>query len=210
MDLLTESLRQVWLTLQLGQMPSLGYWNYLLLMVLIILQGPISTMLGGAAAAAGLLNPYGVLLVAMVGNLGADAFWYTVGRTGQRVGLDRWTRRSRALVEVLSEAMRRHALKILLLAKLSIGMAVPAVLAAGLARLPWRRWFPIVLIGEIVWTGMLLLVGFYATEAIRGAEQALVYLGAVGSATLIVGLVVYVPRKLKHALEVPAPLQKAG
>ena len=46
----------------------------MLLMILIVIQGPISTMLGGAAAAAGLLNPFGVLAVAMVGNLGADAF----------------------------------------------------------------------------------------------------------------------------------------
>ena len=142
MQFFLESLDQFWQNLQGGQLPPLGYWNYLLLMIMIIIQGPISTMLGGAVAAAGLLNPFGVLMVAMVGNLGADVFWYTMGRSSRIVSLERWSRRSQAWVGVLREAMRRHALKVLLMAKLSIGMAVPAVIAAGLARVPWRRWFP--------------------------------------------------------------------
>jgi membrane protein DedA with SNARE-associated domain len=178
-------------------------------MVMIIIQGPISTMLGGAAAAAGLLNPFGVLAVAMVGNLGADAFWYTMGSSSKIRKVGRWSRRSQALIEVLRAAMHEHALKVLLMAKLSIGMAVPAVIAAGLARVPWRRWFPIALIGEILWTGMLLLVGFYATEAIKGAEQIVVYLGAVGSAVLIGGFMMTIPRKLKRQLEISETRVKA-
>jgi membrane protein DedA with SNARE-associated domain len=208
MEIFLESLQQFWLTLQNGQLPLLGRWNYLILMILIILQGPLSTMLGGAAAAAGLLNPFGVLLVAMVGNLGADAFWYTMGRSSKIGKLARWSRRSQALVDVLRAGMHTHALKVLLMAKLSIGMAVPAIIAAGLARVPWRRWFPIVLLGEILWTGMLLLVGFYATEAIKGAEQVVVYLGAVGSAVFIGVILVYVPRELKRHLETSEPLPK--
>ena len=52
------------------------------------------------------------------------------------------------------------------MAKLSSGLAVPALIAAGLARVPWRRWFPIVLVGEVLWTSVLMLIGYCATEAI--------------------------------------------
>ena len=200
-DIFLDSFAQFWLNLQYGQLPSLGGWNYLLLMAMIVIQGPISTLLGGAAAAAGLLNPFGVLAVAVVGNLGADAIWYTLGRASKIGHVGRWSHRSQALVQVLRAAMREHALKVLLMAKLSIGMAVPAVLAAGLARVPWRRWFPIVLTGEIMWTGTLLLVGYYATEAIQGAEQVVVYLGVLGAVLLISGVVIVIPRRLKYHLE---------
>lgn len=200
MDAILETLQQFWLALLQGELPPLGYWNYLLLMVFIIIQGPISTMLGGAAASAGLLNPYAVLAVAMFGNLSADAFWYSVGYTGKTLWIDRVLRRHRALVAALQQAMQAHALKILLLAKLSLGMAVPAVVAAGLARVPWRRWFPVVMGGEVIFTGTLLLIGYYATEMIKGAERGVLYFGAAASAVLIVAMVVMAPRVLRSYL----------
>ncbi len=201
MEVILDSFARFWLNFQHGQLLPLGWWNYLLLMVLIVIQGPISTLLGGAAAASGLLNPYGVLAVAVVGNLGADAFWYTMGRASRLGSIGRWSRRSRALIRVLQNVLHENALQVLLMAKLSIGMAVPAVIAAGLARIPWRRWFPIVMIGEILWTGMLLLVGYYATEAIRDAEQVVIYLGVLGAALLISWIMVVIPRRLKRHLE---------
>ena len=69
-------------------------------------------------------------------------------------------------LEKLRQGMHRNATKILLLAKLSVGFAVPALIAAGLTRLAWRRWFPIVLVGELLWTTVLMLIGYYATGAI--------------------------------------------
>ena len=193
-----EAMRHFWLDLQQGQVISLGLGSYLLLMVLIIIQGPISTMLGGAAAAAGLLNPVGVLAVAVVGNLGADALWYSVGRSSTRLWTRPTFRRYRALANVLQGEMQRHATRVLLLAKLSVGMAVPAVIAAGLARVPWRRWFPVVALGELLWTGALLLTGYFATEKLIASESTIVRLGTAVSAALFVGTMVYVLRRLRR------------
>ncbi len=193
-----EMLRQFWDSLQQGQVLPLGNWSYLLLMVLIIIQGPISTMLGGAAAAAGLLNPIAVLVVAMFGNLGADAFWYSMGYTSRIVWTRPFLRRYHELVVSLQSEMQRHALKVLLLAKLSVGMAVPAMIAAGFAQVPWRKWFLIVILGEFVWTGSLLLTGYYATDSIIGSRWTIVQLGEFVSVILIVAAGLYVWRMLRR------------
>ncbi len=195
-----EVLRQFGADLQNGVLPPLGNWNYVALMILIIIQGPIFTMLGGAAAAAGLLNPVGVLGAAVIGNLGADAFWYAVGRMSKVAWLDRWLGRRREVVVILQREMQQHALKILLLAKLSVGMAVPAVLAAGLAQIRWRKWFPIVVTGEVIWTGTLLLIGYYAAEVWISAERAVLIFGSLVSMGLFVLMLIYVPRKLRQHL----------
>ncbi len=63
------------------------------------------------------------------------------------------------------------------------------------------RWFPIVYSGEILWTGMLLLVGYFATEALKGAEEFIVYLGAVVSVLLVGGIMVIFPRRLNRYIE---------
>ncbi len=136
----------------------------------------------------------------IAGNLGADAFWYSVGFTSKVTWIDRWFGRRRELVQVLQREMQQHALKILLLAKLSVGMAVPAVLAAGLAQVPWRKWFPIVVTGEVIWTGTLLLIGYYAAETMIGAERAVLIFGILISVGLFALMALYVPRKLRQHL----------
>ena len=200
MNAFLEMLRQFGADLQNGLLPPLGNWNYMLLMILIIIQGPVFSMVGGAAAAAGLLHPFGVLVAAIVGNLGADVFWYSVGLTSKLTWIDGWLGRRRELTTVLQREMQQHALKILLLAKLSVGMAVPAILAAGLAQVPWRKWFPIVVTVEVLWTGTLLLIGYYATEAMIGAERAVLAFGVMVSVGLFALIALVVPRKLRQHL----------
>jgi membrane protein DedA with SNARE-associated domain len=77
-------------------------------------------------------------------------------------------------------------------------MAVPTVIAAGLAQVPWRRWFPPVVVGELIWTGSLLLVGYYATESIMRSEWAVVQFGIIVSVVLFVLMVLYVLRKAQQ------------
>jgi membrane protein DedA with SNARE-associated domain len=52
---------------------------------------------------------------------------------------------------------------------------IPSLVAAGLVKVPWRRWFPALFAGEMIWTGSLVLIGYYTTEAIKRVEQAVEY-----------------------------------
>ena len=45
------------LFLKYGPMAHLGYWNYVLLAILVAVEGPIATLLGAVAASAGLMRP---------------------------------------------------------------------------------------------------------------------------------------------------------
>ncbi len=199
MQALIEFLQTFWSNLQSGQLPELGYWNYFILSFLIILNGPAATLLGGAAAAAGLLRPQFVFLAGITGNLLADVFWYNVGargktgwilKRGQRLGV-----RQKHL-DKLSEGMEHHAVKVLLMAKLSLGLAVPTLLVAGITKVPWKKWFPIVFIGESVWTGALVLIGFYATEAIKQVEQGLEAFALGMTFLFLVFLVWFIPKMM--------------
>src|SRR5689334_15805869 len=91
-------LRNFAVSLRNGQFPELGYWTYVLLALLVAVEGPIATLLGAAAASAGLMRPIPVFVAAMSGNLVADSLWYGLGyagkiewvsRFGQRMGIDK-------------------------------------------------------------------------------------------------------------------------
>jgi membrane protein DedA with SNARE-associated domain len=201
MQAIIDFLQTFWTSLQNGHLPELGYWNYFILSFLIVLNGPAATLLGGAAASAGLLRPQLVFLAGIIGNLVADVFWYNVGARGQAGWIlkhgQRFGVRQKHL-DKLSEGMEQHVIKILLMAKISIGLAVPTLLVAGIIRIPWRKWFPIVFMGEVVWTGILVLVGYYATEAVKQMEQGIEAL-LLGMTFLFLVLMVWlIPRFLNN------------
>jgi len=209
MQALIDTIRHYWVALQNGTLPELGAWNYVLLSVLIVIQGPVATLLGGAAAAAGLLRPGYVLLSGVIGNLMADVLWYSTGHAGKInwiLRYSRWLGVRRSHLDKLLDGMRQHSTKILLLAKVSAGLAVPALLAAGLSRVRWRKWFPVVFLGETAWTGSLVLVGYYTTEVISKVEQEIRIIAIAFSALLLLSLVWLIPHAIKHnkILQLPA------
>jgi membrane protein DedA with SNARE-associated domain len=186
------------LAMKSGQLPHLGYWTYLILALLVAVEGPVATLLGAAAASAGLMRPILVLIAAAAGNLTADSLWYTLGYAGKIEWALRFGRRlgiQRESLERLEQGMHDHAAKILFLAKLTVSFMIPSLIAAGLVKIPWRRWFPALFAGEMIWTGSLVLIGYYATEAIKRVEQGVGYL-VLGLSLVFVLFMLWMGRRL--------------
>jgi membrane protein DedA with SNARE-associated domain len=190
--------------LRSGQLPQLGTWTYILLAALVAVEGPIATLLGAVAASAGLMKPGWVFVAAAGGNLTADSLWYTLGylgkidwmlRFGKKMGINAQT------LERLETEMHKHAARILFVGKLTLSLMIPALIAAGLVKAPWRKWFPAIFTGEMLWTGSLLLIGFYTTEAIKRVEQGVEYAALGGSLIFILFMVIFVRRVLKKRLQ---------
>ena len=92
--------------------------------------------------------------------------------------------------------MREHGPRLLFVAKAFSVLVIPVLVAAGMARVPFRRWFPIVLLGELVWVPALAVIAFQTTEVVRRVELGLHYLPLAGGAALLV-LVLVGARRLK-------------
>jgi membrane protein DedA with SNARE-associated domain len=189
---------------QNGQLLEWGVWSYLVLALLVAVEGPIVTLLGAAAASAGVMRPGLVFLSASVGNLIADTLWYSIGYIGRLEWFLRFGRRlgiSHEQLGRLQHMMRKHAARILFFAKLSMSLMIPSLIAAGLVKAPWRRWFPAVFGGEVIWTGSLVLIGFYTTEAIKRVEQSVEYVILAASVAFIIFILWAGRRILRESAE---------
>jgi len=169
-----EPIHHFWLAFQHGQLPDIGGWNYMLMAAFVMLQGRSAAIFSGIAAAAGYLDFGLVILVAISARVVTDLLWYRLGATGYvarlagHIGLvDRFVGR-------IQEGVNERPQRIILLAKLTNGLSTPAVIAAGSAGVPYRRWLPASFAGEFLWTLPLTAVGFYAMEAIGDWEGGLV------------------------------------
>jgi membrane protein DedA with SNARE-associated domain len=161
-----------------GSLPQLGPWTYFILAFLVAIEGPVATLLGAIASSAGLMRPGLVFISAATGNLTADSLWYLLGYAGKMDWVMRFAGKLRlkpAILDQLKQNMQDHAAKILFLAKLTVSFMIPSLITAGLLKVPWKRWFPSLLTGEMIWTGSLVLIGYYSTEAIKRVELGLEY-----------------------------------
>jgi membrane protein DedA with SNARE-associated domain len=194
-----------------NQLPQVGSWSYFILAILVAIEGPVATLLGAAAASTGLMRPGLVFIAAAAGNLTADSLWYTLGYVGRiewllRVGQKLGVRRE--YLERLQAGMHRHATRILFIAKLTVSLVIPSLIAAGLVRAPWKRWFPAIFAGEMIWTGSLVLIGFYTTEAIKRIEQGVGYVILVSTLVFLFFLLWLVHRILTRKYNTEVEISK--
>jgi membrane protein DedA with SNARE-associated domain len=183
-----------------GQLPEWGLWSYLVLALLVAVEGPIVTLLGAAGASAGVMKPGLVFISASAGNLLADSLWYSLGYLGKVDWLFHFGSRlgiTQERLEHLEKSMQEHTAKVLFFAKLSVSLVIPTLIAAGLVKAPWRKWFPSVFGAELIWTGSLVLIGYYTTESLKRVEQSLEYIVLFSSIAFIIFLFWLARRILK-------------
>jgi membrane protein DedA with SNARE-associated domain len=184
MSEILELIRQFWFQLQSGQVLQVGLWIYPLITLLVAIEGPIAILLAASAASTGLLNPFFAFLAASAGNLTADTVWYSLGYLGKIDWLMKIGKRfgvNQPIIEHLSHEIRRNAVKILFFAKLTNGFIIPALIVAGMVRVPWRRWFPFIAVAETLITGTLITIIYYAAASIQKVGQGLEYVLLAGT-----------------------------
>lgn len=61
-----------------------------------------------------------------------------------------------------------------------MGFMIPILVATGLARIPMKRWFGVLASAECLWTGSLVLMGFYFGKYLQTMRIGLQALAVVG------------------------------
>lgn len=201
METIIAFFHSLMLALRSGNLPEWGYWSYVILSLVVLVEGPIAILLAAAAASAGLMRPVLVFFAAAIGNLTSDCLWYLLGYMGKPEWIHSLGRRLRirpSLIDHLQHNMIKHATRVLFLAKLTISFVIPTLIAAGLLRIPIKRWLPYFVISEALWTGSLVLIGYYTTEAIKRVEQGVEYAALAVSLTFVMFMIIAGRRLLKR------------
>ncbi len=189
---LGELWRQITTALAHGSLPDLGAWSYVLLVLLVFIEGPAATLVAATMAAAGILRADLVFLFSVIANFLADVFWYLVGYSigqGGRVSRLEWIQRRMATIESLEHAIHGRAAKMYLLTKLSLGLlTIPVLISSGLARVPWLRLFAVSIVVEPLWNGLLVLAGYRLGDSVAHMERGLRIAAIVGSVVIFLVL----------------------
>ena len=139
---------------------------------------------------------------------GTYALGRAAGAGAQRTRLARlMARRGFARVQ---EIVARWGAPVVACAFLTVGVQTLVNLAAGLTRMPLRRYVPALVIGSIIWSLLYATVGFVTFAAWRRLYAISPVAAVTGLIVLLLALTAYVVWQLRHRSEDSEGLAEAA
>lgn len=171
-----------------------GHWGYLVIFVGamlesaaflgVIVPGESLVLVAGFLAAQGALDLGDLILVVAVGAACGDSIGYELGRRLGRQWLLRYGRRvgiSRARLDRVDAFFDRHGGKSVFLGRF-VGFARAVVpFLAGSSRMPYRLFLPYNVLGALLWSAVVVLLGYFLGASWQVAERW------IGRASAILG-----------------------
>lgn len=147
---------------------------YLAMGLTTLLEGLLSNLAAGITISGMFLRPIPVFVGIVSGNLMADMAWYNLGRYFQMDRIKRLAHRLKLdlqLIDDIAIEIRQHAPRFLFMAKLTIGLPVPSLIATGLSKVPVRRWIGMLVLAELIRTSVFVTLVFLYASAIDQASR---------------------------------------
>ncbi len=184
-------------------LPQIGQWIrtfgaaheylvYAAMVVLACVEGPWMALVCGVLIEIGDLRFLPVYTALMLGDLIGDAGWYGIGRRYGHRFVERYGRYVNITedgVERMTRLFHRYKDSVLFLSKVTngFGFSLVTLMTAGMVRIPFARYMLVNLLGQLVWTGLLLGVGYFFSHLLATVENVLARISiAAGAVVLIV------------------------
>ncbi|TSC90975.1 MAG: hypothetical protein CEN90_702 [Parcubacteria group bacterium Licking1014_17] len=139
-------------------------YRYLILFPIVVVEGPIVTVITGFFVSLGHLNAYLAYLVIVVADTTGDALHYLLGRTSRHRYASKimgFLGINQKRLEHVELHFERHPIKTLLLGKITHGIGGIPLVAAGVAKMPFWRFIKINILVTLPKSLILLLIGYF-------------------------------------------------
>jgi membrane protein DedA with SNARE-associated domain len=176
---------------QLGQnifqfLHQYGYW---MMLPLMIIEGPIVTVIAAMLASLGAFNVFLVLILSIAGDIIGDVALYALGyRYGMRFvrSAGKYFGITEKLVTSMSEYFGKHGGKTIFIVKSTTGLSWATFTAAGVAKMDFGKFLKNSFYGGIVWSGLLVAMGYFYGYLWREIK---IYIDWIGWAVFVVVVV---------------------
>lgn len=181
-----------------------GYWGMLPLM---IIEGPIVTILAATLASLGAFAWPVVLLFSILGDSIGDVLLYGAGRKWGMGFVHRFGKYlgfTEALVLKLGKHFEKHGGKTIFAVKSTTGLCWATFTTAGIVKMNFKKFLKYSLLGGVVWSGFLVALGYFYGYLWKTIKQYLSWVGWLVFAVAVISFIVitiYKKRQSKDFLK---------
>ncbi len=182
------------------------YWVYAVIIILACAEGPFLSMIFGILIKLDFFNFLPVYASLMIGDLLGDIAWYFIGRRWGHSFIKRFGKYFSITEENIEKVVRifhKYKNRILFISKISngFGFALVTLMAAGMTCIPFAQYLSINLIGQFIWTGILIGVGYTFGELYSRVDSVLGYMSVTAGAIAVLFLFNGYRKYLKNKAE---------
>ena len=193
---------QEWL-IQLSQ--NHHYIVYVIIIVLACAEGPILSMIFGVLIKLGYFSLIPVYTALMLGDLIGDTLWYYIGRHFGYRFINRFGKYfsiTEDKVETITKIFHKHKNSILFISKISngFGFALVTLITAGIVKIPFFKYLSVNLVGQFIWSGVLIGVGYFFSDLYMRVDTFLARVGIVAVLILVIALFLGYKNYLKNRI----------
>jgi len=138
---------------------NLIQFQYLILFLVVAIEGPIISVIAGLLIAQGQMNLYYGLAIIIFADLFGDVIYYFLGRRSRNFGM----KILRVTPQKLSELegyFHDHGGKTMFIGKLAHGIGSTFLFAAGVAKMPFRKFLYYNVLATIPKSIILIVIGY--------------------------------------------------
>lgn len=178
---------------------SLPGWGYPIMLLLMILEGPVTTVIASFLASLGIFNWMVVFILSMTGDIMGDMILYLIGYLGGHPIVNRVQKMLRikhGVVEKLEDRFEKSGAKIIFYVKSTTGLSWVTFIMAGTVRMSFRKFALFSFLGGMVWSGLLVGLGYFFGYAAEQIDRYIKFAGwAIFAGVLIVLIYIIIIKK---------------
>ncbi len=172
----------------------LASYRYLVLFPLVVIEGPVITIISGFLSSLGFLNLFLAFVVIVIADLVGDTIYYMIGRFGGRSSIKRWGHYLAVDdddINKLDEKFSKNVGRTLFTGKITHLVGSIVLVTAGVVKVPYRKFILFNFLATIPKSFFLIIVGFYFGQVAISLSRYLNDATIVATILVLVSLVVY-------------------
>jgi len=161
-------------------------YKYIILYPLVLLEGAVATLMAGFLVSIGQLNFWVAYIIVNLGELTGDVIYYIIGYRGRQGFITRYGHYfglTMERIKKLDDHFKTSSTKALLIGKFTHIFSIFFLTAAGIAKMPFKKFMLVNLAASLVKSLIMLTIGYYTGQAYLIISQYLDY-----ASLLFVGL----------------------
>jgi membrane protein DedA with SNARE-associated domain len=152
---------------------AVAIYGYPLIFIGFIMGGPLVTTGVSFAASIGYFNIYAIIVLSLIAEPTGDSIYYWIGRFGRRTFIARLATRDSfaARLNTLESLVRTHMVKTIVISKLTPLAPAPSLMAAGIAKIPYRKFIGTCFMVTLPQTFVYVGIGYFFGSAYARVAQ---------------------------------------
>ena len=145
-----------------------GYW---IAVPIMIIEGPIATIIMAFFASFGFFNPFVVFAFSLLADLISDTVFYAIGYYNgswftKKFG--KYFKLNERTFKTVQNFFDEHGGKSLFIAKILSGVVPPMFIVAGFSRVKLKKFYTFSALGGLLWSGAMVALGYFFGAQLEG------------------------------------------